>query len=116
MKKTHLIILIITAIMALFSAYSLAAINQVYNIDFEWYSQYKNCFVSDERDTSLDKWLIDNYPNTIKFEINSNNAGNYIQTEDKLELPAQLQKLVDSQDYDRYVVVSYTATSRGIKK
>jgi hypothetical protein len=52
MKKAHLILLIITLVMASFSAYSLAAINQVYTVDYEWYSEYHNKYMSNARDTN----------------------------------------------------------------
>jgi len=69
MKKSHLILLIVTAVMALFSAYSLAAMNQVYKINFEWYSQYNNIYTNEHRDTSLDKWALHGYPKTMRFDI-----------------------------------------------
>jgi len=69
MKKSHLILLIVTAVMALSSAYSLAAINQVYKIDFEWYSQYNKEFSSELRETARDKWLLQVYPQFMQFFI-----------------------------------------------
>lgn len=69
MKKPHIILLVITAIMALSSAYSLAAINQIYNVKFEWYSQYYNRFNEKARDISADRWLLDRYPPTMTFSF-----------------------------------------------
>ncbi len=69
MKKSHLALLVITAVMALSSAYSLAAINQVYKIDFEWYSQYKSAYSKDARITYGDRWLDDEYPSGMRFYI-----------------------------------------------
>jgi hypothetical protein len=106
MKKTHLIILIITAMMALFSAYSLAAINQVYNINFEWYSQYRNCFTSDGRDTSSDKWSLDNYPKNIWAGVISSNTVIDGENEDKPDLSVQMRKVIDQQDMEQYVVIA----------
>jgi len=56
-KKTHLLLLAITAILALSSAYSLAAINQVYNIKFEWYSQYNKNYEDLKRAVSSDRFF-----------------------------------------------------------
>lgn len=58
MKKTHLALLLVTAILALSSAYSLAAINQVYNIGFEWYSQLNSRYESGLRDISRDRCIL----------------------------------------------------------
>lgn len=56
MKKLHLILLIITATMAAFSAYSLAAINQVYQINYQWYSEYHQAFLEENRSDLEDRW------------------------------------------------------------
>lgn len=69
MKKLHIILLIITVTMTLFSAYSLAAINQVYKIDFKWYSEYKQSFSDNPRETIDEKWLLDQYPDEMMTEI-----------------------------------------------
>lgn len=69
MKKAHLTLLVVTAVMALFSAYSLAAMNQVYKISFEWYSQYNNKFIDEYRDTSLDRWRLEEYPKDMKLRV-----------------------------------------------
>jgi hypothetical protein len=74
MKKTHLIMLLTAAFMTLFSAYSLAAINQVYNIDFMWYSQYNNEFSSQKRDVLKDNWNLSVYPEQMEFGIISKNS------------------------------------------
>lgn len=55
MKKSHLVLLLATAVLALSSAYSLAAINQVYNIGFEWYSQLNGRYEGITRDVSADR-------------------------------------------------------------
>jgi hypothetical protein len=57
-KKTHLLLLAIAAVLALSSAYSLAAINQVYNINFEWYSQYNRAYEAIKRDISKDRFAM----------------------------------------------------------
>lgn len=56
MKKSHILVLVMTLVLAATSAYSLAAINQVYNINFEWYSQYQKNYITTPRETSLDVW------------------------------------------------------------
>lgn len=56
MKKTHLFIIVAAALLACSSIYSLAAMNQIYKIDFDWYSQYNKEFVSEKRITGEDKW------------------------------------------------------------
>lgn len=78
MKRTHLILLVITVVMALSSAYSLAAINQVYKTNFEWYSQFNKTYKSDFRDTSMDSWQLQEYPEKMQFNIirNSGDAAN----------------------------------------
>lgn len=62
MKRIHLILLIAAAITALSSVYSLAAMNQTYKITFEWFSEYKECFTSEKRDASRDKWQLEDIP------------------------------------------------------
>jgi hypothetical protein len=56
MKKSHILVLAMALVLAATSAYSLAAINQVYNIGFDWYSQYQKSYISGARETSLDTW------------------------------------------------------------
>jgi hypothetical protein len=58
----------------MFSAYSLAAINQVYNIDFKWYSQYNNEFIGEKRDVIKDTWSLPEYPEQMQFGIISSNG------------------------------------------
>ncbi|MCX7923381.1 MAG: hypothetical protein N3B21_15430 [Clostridia bacterium] len=69
MKKTHLALLVIAGIMALCSVYSLAAINQIYRINFEWYSHYQHKFTGEYREALRDKWQLPDYPEKMKFEI-----------------------------------------------
>jgi hypothetical protein len=71
MRKLHVILLSTTVIMALSSAYSLAAINQVYKINFEWYSQYKGKFTGEYRETAKDKYIV----NEHTCEVNCRIAG-----------------------------------------
>ena len=75
MKRLHIILLIITVTMALFSAYSLAAINQVYKINFEWYSQYKQSFSDNPRVAIDEKWSLDKYPDKMTSEIFTDKNG-----------------------------------------
>lgn len=69
MKKTHFILLVISAVMALFSVYSLAIINQVYRINFSWYSELNDRFVNQERNVSGDKWMLSVYPESMVLEV-----------------------------------------------
>lgn len=89
MKKTHLILLVITAIMTLFSAYSLAAINQVYKIDYEWYSQYSGKYTNEYRDTLKDRWMLADMPPFFQLDI----IGKYADLDD-----AQTEHLVNAED------------------
>lgn len=74
-KKIHLIIIIITGMTIIFSAYSLAAFNQVYKINFDWYSQYNNRFLSEMRNDLNDEWKLSEYPQTLKFDIITDKNG-----------------------------------------
>ena len=69
MKKSYLVLLVATAILALSSAYSLAAINQVYNIDFEWYSQLEGRYEGIYRDVSTDRQLLPSKDIDLKLSI-----------------------------------------------
>lgn len=68
MRKAHIALLIITAILALSSAYSLAAMNQVFKVDFSWFSQLTGQYSSEVRDTSEDKCILAN--DKLKLQIN----------------------------------------------
>jgi hypothetical protein len=69
MKKIHWILLIITVTLAVFSVYSLAAINQVYKIDFKWYSQYNRGFTDEVRAFYDEKWVLSKYPGNMITEV-----------------------------------------------
>lgn len=58
MRKVHITLLIVTAILALSSAYSLAAMNQVFKVDFSWFSQLTGQYSNGVRDTSADKYSL----------------------------------------------------------
>lgn len=109
MRRTHFILLVITVMMALLSAYSLGAINQVYGIDFEWYSEYEGRFGSIKRDTAYDKWTLDNYPDGMKMGIIAN-AGAYKGLEEQLEedLAVRLKDKVLSTDFNKYILMYCT--------
>jgi len=66
MKKTHTIIFIVVLFIACFSAYSLAQMNQVHNINFTW-SNGKD-FVSDKR-SFFEQWNSSKYPKYMDFDI-----------------------------------------------
>lgn len=102
MRKTHLALLIISAVMCLSSAYSLAAINQVYKIDFEWFSQYNKAFTNEKRDLTEDKWALQEYPEQKKFKIYEN--GNDFLNDHNLE---GLNSYKDNLniDFNRYILL-----------
>ncbi len=87
-------LLIVTAVLALSSAYSLAAINQVYNIDFAWYSQLNESYENKIRDVSRDRsvlqpekpdmgFLVIDTPESLKTARDKYSAGlEYIAPED----------------------------------
>lgn len=77
MKKSHFVLLIAAAILALSSAYSLAAINQVYNIGFEWYSQLEGRYEGIYRDVSVDRQVLSSKDIDLKLSI--------VNSEEKLE-------------------------------
>lgn len=60
--------------MMLSSAYSLAALNQTYYFDLEWYSQYNNSFENLERNDQNDKWNLSNLPKDMKFIVASDKS------------------------------------------
>ncbi len=109
MRKTHFVLLVITVMMALLSAYSLGAINQVYDIEFEWYSEYEGRFSSIKRDTASDKWALDNYPDGMEMEIISN-AESYKSLEKQLEedLASRLKDKILSTDFNKYILMYCT--------
>lgn len=69
MKKIHIALLVVAVITAVSSVYSLAAINQVYSIEFQWYSTFNKAFTEDLRDLSRDEWELENQPSELKIGI-----------------------------------------------
>ncbi|AUS95964.1 hypothetical protein CDQ84_02605 [Clostridium thermosuccinogenes] len=101
MKKAHLILLVITSVMVLYSAYSLAAISQVYNIDFEWYSAYEGRFSDKSRDMSGTKRSLDTLPKDLLFEVITNE-------DDLLRLKNKginTDASIDGTDFDEYILL-----------
>ncbi len=98
MKKSHILVLVMTVVLAATSAYSLAAINQVYNINFEWYSQYQKNYVTVPRETSLDAWQKNETSPEVKFRaiLNRTMLGNM---NSKDEPYLSLYKKNDFNDY-----------------
>jgi len=106
MKKLHLTIVIITGLVILFSAYSLAAINQVYGIEYQWYSRYYGKFTSEHRETLRDRWPLQDYINSqdidsLQFSI--------VGSKDDLSLPENklpsMDKCFYNADFYKYVYV-----------
>lgn len=101
MKKPHLVLLIVTAIMTLFSAYSLAAINHVYNIDFKWYSQYYSRYTSEQRQTDGDKWYLEEYLKYMKVSLITNWTGlDDVTNETKIKKTAFTKT-----DFNKYILL-----------
>lgn len=74
MKRVHIVLLAVAAATVMFSAYSLAAINQTYNINYDWYSQYYKTYKNEFRDTQGDKWFLLKYPHAMEFRITQESA------------------------------------------
>jgi hypothetical protein len=69
MKRSHVVLLVMTIVLTLCSAYSLAALNQTYYFDIEWFSQYNNCFSKAERSYVQDKWSLSSFPESLKLKL-----------------------------------------------
>lgn len=101
MRKSHLILLIITLLMALFSAYSLAAINQVYRIDFSWYSQYYKKYISERREIVDDKWSLPEMPDGYKLEVIMDKKG----LENLKAQGVKVENAVLGTDFNKYILI-----------
>lgn len=106
MKRTHLVLLIVTAITALFSAYSLAAINQTFNINYEWYSELNSKYVDEYRETNRDRWVEQNYSEYIQFKIVGSNK-----EFDLANKPESLNKMVSETDFAHYIFLYCTLSN-----
>lgn len=71
MKKIHIALLVVACITAVASVYSLAAINQVYSIDFQWYSTYKKAYLDEIRDLTRDKWQLEGEEANLQIGVTS---------------------------------------------
>jgi len=72
MKKVHIALLVVAFITVLASGYSLAAINQVYSINFQWYSTFNKDFSDEIRDLSRDKWQLEGDLPDVKIGMTVN--------------------------------------------
>jgi len=72
MKKIHIALLVVAFITAAASVYSLAAINQVYSIDFQWYSTYKKAYLDEIRDLTRDKWQLEGQEANLQMGVTAN--------------------------------------------
>lgn len=72
MKKVHIALLVVAFITVLASGYSLAAMNQVYSINFQWYSTYNKSFSDEIRDLSRDKWQLEGDLPELKIGLTAN--------------------------------------------
>jgi len=69
MKRPHLLILIMTSVLVLYSVYSLAAIIQVHVIDFELYSLHSKEFASKTKISSEKKRFLVSMPKDLLFGV-----------------------------------------------
>lgn len=104
MKKTHLALLIIASIMTVLSVYSLAAMNQVYKLDFQWYSQYSQDFSDELRDTSRDEWSLEDYPAGMKFGVVGNSRDLAVSS----NTPGISLDMFSNIDFGKYVLLYFT--------
>ncbi|MDP4094783.1 MAG: hypothetical protein Q8920_15670 [Bacillota bacterium] len=100
MRKSHILLLIIAVVLALSSAYSLAAINQVYKINFEWYSQYSKQFKSEQRETSTDSWKLSDYSGDMLFKLVSEKTP--LLASDNND---KIQQIIKNTDFGRYILL-----------
>lgn len=71
MKRIHLVLLIAAAMTAGASIYSLAAINQVYTINYEWFSAYNKSFTTEQRSYEKDLWQLEQKPDGLQIGIST---------------------------------------------
>ncbi|MCX7747246.1 MAG: hypothetical protein N2645_10200 [Clostridia bacterium] len=96
MKKSHLILLIVTLIITVFSAYSLAEINQIYKIAFECFTYDYNRYLAADNYKMSDKWWENQYPKEINFSIVRN------QRElESISLDIELKKKAKRTDFEK---------------
>jgi hypothetical protein len=100
MKKTHWVLLTVSVLMFVFSTYSLAAMNKVYRIEYEWYSQYSGKFTRESRDLGKDKWEIQQPLRQIRFGI----AGEHEELPGELLTEKGLKK-AGAADFNRFVFI-----------
>jgi len=105
MKKSHLFLIIVAAVMALSSMYTLAAMNQIYKIDYEWYSQYKRIFSREIRETARDRWLLADYPEDAGFYI-VKNADDYKAICDHYNIE-EMSQIINT-DFKKYILLFCT--------
>jgi len=105
MKKSHLFLIVVAAVMALSSMYSLAAMNQIYKIDYEWYSQYKKAFSREIRETARDKWLLADYPEDAGFYV-VKNTDSYSAVCDRYNIE-EISQIINT-DFNKYILLFCT--------
>ena len=104
MKKSHLVLLVITAVLAVSSAYSLALMNQVHTLNFQWYSGFEECFTGRYRDITGDRYLASTFPKSASCCI--------IESRKEFELAKEFygkdfSRICDI-DYNRYILIFIT--------
>ena len=101
MKQVQAVILILIAITIFFSSISLAKISETKEIPFSWYSDVANAFVSDERSTSGDEWLVPLNEKLVKatFLRDSKSYMKFVDPTIRKRYPAE--KI----DFNKYLIV-----------
>jgi len=98
MKKIHIALLVVAFLTAVTSVYSLAAINQVYDINFQWYSTFTKAYSDEVRDLSREKWQMEGTEPNLKIGVTS--SGNVDQgISDRIN-----QEALDI-DYEKYFMI-----------
>lgn len=98
MKKIHIALLVAAFLTAITSVYSLAAINQVYDINFQWYSTFTKAYSDEIRDLSRDKWQMEGEDPKIVAGVTSSG---YVDT----GISERINKEALDLDYEKYFII-----------
>ena len=84
--------------MAAFSAYSLAAINQVYKIEYEWYSDYYKTFTNEWRNYMKNRWSLPFDHEKYKLSVITSREEAAALLSDELD-----EEIIGNMDFNKYV-------------
>lgn len=98
MKKIHIALLVAAFLTAVTSVYSLAAINQVYNISFQWYSTFTDTYSDEIRDLSREKWQMEGSEPKVSAGVTSSG---FVDS----GISERINKAALELDYDKYFVM-----------